>query len=312
MNFSQIIKKEIVNKHVKEEHCKKAFLAGYIRGAGVLFEQDEVIGLEIKASERVNSLIAEHLSQVYGVKEDDLILEGNLSAKKKVLTIFGDDLLNVLVDLEVFTLENGEYVLNFDLFGGKITQKECCLRAFFRGLFLACGTCTVPESDKNTNTGYHLQMAFSHSAPAGSVASKLAKFKIETKITRRKENYVVYIKSAESIKDFIAFLPAPVAVLNFTDLMINREISNKSNRQKNCDLGNLTKQVDASFKQIEAIKKLLNNNVLEQLSDDLKVTAKARVDNPEDTLNELAQKLSVSKSCLNHRLRKLVSLAGKL
>ena len=133
-----------------------------------------------------------------------------------------------------------------------------------------------------------------------------------TRIVKRREGYIVYIKSAEDIKDFLAFLPAPISVLKLTDLMIERELANKINRQKNCDLGNVNKQVEASVKQVKAIKKIDKIIGLEGLKPDLMATAKARLENPDETLNELAEILNISKSCLNHRLRKIVEIAEQL
>ena len=105
-------------------------------------------------------------------------------------------------------------------------------------------------------------------------------------------------------------MQAPKSVLKITDLMINRELSNNSNRQKNCDLGNLNRQIEAVAKQIDAINLLKEKGELDSLKPELLLVANARVDNPEETLNELAERLNLSKSCLNHRLRKLVSLAN--
>jgi len=128
----------------------------------------------------------------------------------------------------------------------------------------------------------------------------------------RRDSYVLYIKSAEEIKDFIAFLPAPVSVLKLTDFMINRELKNRSNRQKNCDIANVNKQVEAATKQLASIEKIEKIIGLDTLKEDLRRTAIARMDNPELTLGELAELLNVSKSCLNHRLRKLNVIAEEL
>jgi DNA-binding protein WhiA len=174
------------------------------------------------------------------------------------------------------------------------------------------GNCTVPTANDSVNTGYHLELSFSHYTPALQTSEKLAENNVITKITRRRESYIVYIKSAEEIKDFIAFLPAPVSVLKLTDLIINREIVNDSNRRKNCDLGNVSKQVEAAAKQISAIEKIEKTIGLESLKQDLALTAKARKEFSEDTLMELAERLDVSKSCLNHRLRKIVCIANEL
>ncbi len=312
MNFSDSVKKEILDKFNKDLHCKRAFLAGFVRGAGVLIEQDGEIGLELKmVSEQAKELVLEYLSTLFGLQTTATTTPVKKS-KKHPITIYGDDVITVMTGLGVFTFADGEYTVNFDMYGDSIIEKDCCLRAFFRGLFLATGSCSVPKKEHGGNTKYHLELSFSHSAPAQATAGKLRKFDIDCKITRRKESYIVYVKSAESIKDFLALLPAPKSVLIFTDLMVEREISNRTNRQNNCIVGNISKQVDASFKQVQAIKKLIKQGVLDTLSEELKTTALARIESSGATLSELSQELNVSKSCLNHRLRKLVELADRL
>ena len=135
---------------------------------------------------------------------------------------------------------------------------------------------------------------------------------INSKVTRRREKFVLYVKSAEEIKDFIAYVSAPKTALKITDLIINREFVNDVNRRKNCDLGNVSRQLDATFKQIEAINKIKNKIGFDGLSKDLKETAEFRLKYDGDSLIELAEKLSITKSCLNHRFRKLINIAKEL
>ena len=116
----------------------------------------------------------------------------------------------------------------------------------------------------------------------------------------------------KEIKDFIAFLPTPISVLKLTDLIISRDIINDSNRRKNCDLGNVNRQIEASAKQVDAILKIEQTIGLDGLKADLKEVAIARKKNPDETLLELAERLNLSKSCLNHRLRKLICIAKEL
>ncbi|MBE5734181.1 MAG: DNA-binding protein WhiA [Clostridiales bacterium] len=313
MNFLDSIKKEILNKNVKEKHCRIAFLAGLIRGAGSLYEEGDDIGLLIRANdEQTANFIEMSLKSLfdYDVREVS-VSEDKLNKKDKFyLSVSGEKAFDILTQLNVLEEDDGELLVNLKFYG-EITQKECCLRAFIRGLFVAIGNCTLPNENENSSTGYHLELNFSHYTPALETSEKLAKFNVSTKITRRREDYLLYIKSAEEIKNFLAFLPAPVSVLKLTDLMINRELSNNSNRQKNCDLGNVNKQVEASAKQIDAINKIKNTIGLDALKPDLKETALIREKYPEDTLSELAERLSISKSCLNHRLRKIVLLSSQ-
>lgn len=314
MNFAEVIKSEILSKPIKDKHCKKAFLAGIIRGSGMLYEKDGELGLDFKVnSEETAMLVTNFLYTLfnYDIREVS-VTEDRLNKKDRfVLSISGKETSEILKELEILIEQDGEDVVNLKFYGN-ITEKECCLKAFMRGLFVAVGNCTVPTAEDSANTGYHLELSFSHYTPALQTSEKLADNNVLTKITRRRESYIVYIKSAEEIKDFIAFLPAPVSVLKLTDLIINREIINDSNRRKNCDLGNVNRQIEASAKQIEAINKIDVTIGLESLKIDDRKVALARRENPDETLTELAERLNITKSCLNHRLRKIVCIAKEL
>ena len=314
MNFADSVKAEIFSKGIKEKHCRKAFFAGLLRGAGALYEKDGELGLDIKAGgEDAAEFIASQLKSVFNYDLREVsVSEDKLNKKDKfVLSVSGDVAVDILNEFEILVTEGDEQAVNLKFYGD-ITQKECCLRAFIRGLFVSSGLCTLPTENGNSSTGYHLEIYFSSYVTALETSNKLAEYNVITKIVGRRGGYIVYIKSVEEIKDFIAFLPAPVSVLALTELMINREMKNISNRQKNCDLGNVNKQIEASAKQISAIDKIESTIGIESLKKELAEVALARKENPEETLNELAERLSLGKSCLNHRLRKIVAIANEL
>ena len=314
MNFSETVKKELISKQVKDKHCKKAFLAGLIRGTGELYEKDGELGIDVRVSnEETAMLVSSFFKSVFDYEIREVsVSEDRLNKRDKIiLSIYGQKGIDILKDLEIITENEEELQVNLKPYG-LLTERDCCLRAFVRGLFIGTGSCTIPTVDDSTSTGYHLELVFSHYTPALETSEILASHNVITKITRRRESYIVYIKSAEEIKDFLAFLPAPVSVLKLTDLMINREIVNYSNRRKNCDLGNVNKQVEAAAKHISAIDKIDQIIGLSTLKPDLYQTAVARKENAEETLGELAERLNVSKSCLNHRLRKIVQISNEL
>lgn len=315
MSFSDTIKQEILNKPIKENHCKLAFLSGIIRGNGVLYKRDGELGIDFRVpSENCVFAVTMLLKSLFNYDVREVMVTDNPFSKKDkfIISIYGKGAVNIFKALGILSESEDEIQVSLDMFND-LVKEECCLRAFFRGLFISAGTCTLPnEGTRRNNTGYHLELSFSHSAPAQATANKLAKCGIYPKITRRKENFIVYLKSAEEIKDFIAFLPAPLSVLKMTELIINKEISNNSNRQKNCDLGNVNRQIEASIKQIDAINKIDKHFGLSWLKEDLYNVAIARKESPDETLQELATKLNVSKSCLNHRLRKIVCIANEI
>ena len=310
MNFGNTVKAEIISKPVKDKSVRRAFLAGLIRGSGTLYEKDGELGLEFKvADEKTAEVASDCLYSVCGYEVREVSFsEDRLNKKDRFyINISGDGELGALENLGI--LESTEDGINvcYDMLkicGGDDNR----IKAFLRGLFVSSGSCTVPEAGESRG-GYHLEMSFSHSATAESVAETLSKFGVIARITRRKESYVLYIKSAEEIKDFLALLPAPVSVLKLTDVIIERELCNNSNRQANCDVGNVNKQIEAAAKQIRAIEKIERARGLSILKPELYETAAARRNYPEETLSELAERLNVSKSCLNHRLRKIVCIA---
>lgn len=313
MNFGEIIKAEILGKHIKDSATKKAFLSGFIRGTGALYEKDGETGLMFKVfGEDTLELVSQYFSSLFDYELREITAEEDRLNKKYRFTVFinGDGAEEIILSLGILKRErDGGYSVNFDFYSDLKSEEE--FKAFIRGLFVSAGGCTVP-SVGGGGTGYHLELVFFHPQTASRTSEVLASHGIKTRITRRKESYLAYIKSAEEIKDFIAFLPAPVSVLKFTDIMIDRELKNDSNRRKNCDLGNVTRQVEASMRQAEEIDLLEKEGLLSSLKPELAETARARRNFPEDTMTELAERLSITKSCLNHRLRKISETAEKL
>ncbi len=181
--------------------------------------------------------------------------------------------------------------------------------AYIRGAFLGGGSCTLPS--EGGKTGYHLEIVFAERRLAREFCRTLTDLEIIPKLTERKESFVVYLKSKELISDFLSAVGAENALKKFSALVEKRDQANNDNRARNCIAGNADKAAIASVKQIVAIEGLKKRGVLGELSVELRALARARTDNPALSLQELADKLGVSKSCLNHRMRKLMELAGE-
>ena len=314
MKFSEIIKNEIVQKPHKTRELKRAFLAGIVRGTGSLYEKDGFVGLEFKVfGEKTAELVSLYLKSLFSYDVRELsVTEDRLNKKDKyVINVFGDEVEYILKELDVLREEKDGYKVNFDFYES-FNGNENSIKAFISGLFLSSGSCTVPLKKENKNTRYHLEIVFNHNVPAYQTMSTLLKYGVTSKIINRKDNFVLYIKSVEEIKNFLAFLPAPISMLKLIDLSINREISNVSNRQKNCDIGNVNRQLEAADKQLKAIKKIEENIGLNSLKPDLLQVANARKEFPDETVMELAERLNISKSCINHRLRKILEISKEI
>lgn len=187
-------------------------------------------------------------------------------------------------------------------------EEEHCQVAFLRGVFLAGGSVTDPMK------GYHLELATSHYHVGREVPALLREVGFSPKATVRKGNYITYFKQSDHIEDFLTKIGAPVSAMAVMTAKLERDLRGSVNRRVNCDAANLDKVVAAAQSQIEAIRRLEEAGALSTLPARLREAAQLRVDNPELTLSELAGMCDppVSKSALNHRLRRLVEHAEQV
>lgn len=184
-------------------------------------------------------------------------------------------------------------------------EEAHCQAAFFRGAFLAGGSVTDPGKS------YHLELATSHAAVGRESIALLQELGFTPKDTRRKGNHVTYFKQSHHIEDFLTTIGAPVSAMEIMTAKLERDLRGSVNRRVNCDAANLDKTVEAARWQMEAIYRLEERGMLENLPDKLKEAVDLRMAHPELTLAQLAELCTppVSKSALNHRLRKLAQLA---
>ena len=187
-----------------------------------------------------------------------------------------------------------------------VLEEDHCRTAFFRGAFLAGGSVTDPEKS------YHLELVTSHYYVSRELLVLLREAGFEAKETTRKSNYITYFKQSEHIEDFLTAIGAPLAAMEIMTSKLERDLRGSVNRRVNCDSANLDKTVAAAQNQIDAIHHLKEKGAWSSLPEKLRETAELRVNNPELTLSQLAELFQppISKSALNHRLRKLVELSG--
>ena len=185
-----------------------------------------------------------------------------------------------------------------------VLEEPCCRRAFLRGAFLAGGSVTDPRK------GYHLELTTSHHSVSREMLALMQEEEFFPKDAQRKGSSVIYFKQSEAIQRFLTAVGAPEHAGVMADTRMEKDLRGSVNRRVNCDAANLDKVVEAAQTQLEAIRNLERENVLETLPDKLQEAARLRRDHPEDTLSQLAELCSppATKSALNHRLRKLVEL----
>lgn len=187
-------------------------------------------------------------------------------------------------------------------------EEECCRASFFRGCFFAGGSITDPAKR------YHLELTGSHHQASRELEVLLRESGYPPKSVNRNGSSVTYFKQSDQIEDFLTLIGAPAAAMRIMSTKVEKGIRNSVNRRLNCDSANLDKAVEAAQSQGEAIRRLQAAGRLQELPDKLQETAALRLAHPELSLSELAEAFDppVTKSCLNHRLRKLMELAAGL
>lgn len=319
MSFSEQLKTEILSKRFKQSCCKMALLSGFLRSAGSLDGTMQSKGVVIKGFEfatesiLIRDFIKDIIIDLYGEIVDTTMYTDPISKKDRhILYASNDKAVELLKDLGIISVsEKGEssIVLGIDKY---VVENDCCKKAYILGVFLAVGVITVPKIDEKSRTGYHLEFAFSNNTLADEFCHLLSSCGFMPKNINRKSEKVVYFNKIEDILSVLAFFKTMKSYFSLEQITLEKDIRNDTNRIINCEMSNLNKQVDASLKQIKCIEQIENTIGLDGISPQLKVVALARKEYADSTLDELSKILGITKSCLNHRLRKIVEIAENL
>ncbi len=187
-----------------------------------------------------------------------------------------------------------------------VVEGECCKSAFLRGAFLAGGSVTDPEK------AYHMEFATTHQSVARQTDTLMREIlPFDPKAAARGGGQVLYFKQSEQISDVLTYLGAPVAAMGIMETKLEKELNNRVNRRCNCDDANTSKVVEAAQEQLGAIRILHARGQYTKLPAKLLQAARAREENPEASLTELAAMMEppITKPAMNHRLQKLVQMA---
>ncbi|HPG91901.1 MAG TPA: DNA-binding protein WhiA [Clostridia bacterium] len=310
VTFSQKVKNEILNtEKAVAPCCQLAYLSAIIRGAGSLAISSEGTGFEIVTGNLellkfVNSIT----KRLYG-KQNDIIADVGKGKQMFSLDCYDSSLMFdtgiLFVDENALTQINS----NIDKY---LLAENCCKKSYIKGMFLACGSLTVPEIKsykQETNASYHMEFQISDTNIAIQFAKLLNETGFAFKLTERSKNSVVYIKDKDSISDMLVYFGANACKFALEDVLIARSIRNDANRQTNCISANIDKTLEASERQIAAITKLIESGKLNLVDEKLRQTADMRMEHIDASMDELAILLGVTKSGVNHRIRKLIELA---
>ena len=290
MSFASDVKKELANLPLENDCCGAAMLAGMLCFGGK-FSVDDILTL--------NSEIYKLLDFLSEFCAERYLLCPTLIKRGGSYSLCLPDATMLLQELDV--IKSGQ--TGFSL---PDMMSDCCKRAFIKGAFLGSGTISSPEKQ------YHLEFSTSHFGLERSLCDLFSQFDIPAKSLRRKSKYVIYFKDNDVICDVLALMGAGRAALVISETNISKSLSNLYNRRDNCETANYDKTITASVKQILAINTIDRETGLDHLPKPLYELAILRLKHRDLPLASLAQMLNISKSGVNHRMRKIIEIAESI
>lgn len=306
MSYASDVKKELTTLEVHKENAKAELMA-LIRMNGSISLANRKIILNIQTenpaiARRIYKLILEF----YEV-ESKLVVRKKMKLNKNNVYVvrIANQAQEILDDLGIF--DNYQIVERVPI---ELLKDDSQVRSYLRGAFLAGGSVNNPETSR-----YHLEIYSLYEEHNDMISEMMNKYELNSRITDRRSGYITYLKEAEKIANFLQLIGATNAMLKFEDVRIMRDMRNSVNRLVNCENANMNKVANASTKQISNIQFIDDTVGLDKLPEKLYEVAITRMKMPEVSLKELSESLpsgAISKSGINHRLRKINEFADKI
>ena len=295
--FAQKVKTELCQPRVERKCCAVA------EAYGVLLYAHSFSAKEIRittASDELAARLPHLMRRAFGIDFDEPEKARGVKHSFRVT-----DLTKLCAVFDVVGNDMRSPALHIN-FG--VIEEPCCKASFIRGAFLAGGSVTDPEKR------YHLELAGNHRQASRELCALLTEMGFLPRMVIRGAATVIYFKQSEHIEDLLTKLGAPVAAMDIMTTKVDKAIRNGANRAMNCDIANVNKILEAATEQQSAIEALAKSGQLDRLPEKLQQTARLRLEHPELSLAQLAELCDppVSKSCMNHRMRKLNEEAKKL
>lgn len=304
MSFASNVKSEII--HIPRIQTEKiSELSAIFRNSGTLSDEIKIT----TENAGLARLVYQMVKEIYDIPIGTTVRKGYNFHKSYIYILrIKKRKKDILEDLGIVV--NGRYQKVPPCY---LVDDEDMMRAYLRGLFLSSGSVNDPKTSR-----YHLEFLVDDEKYAHFVSTLLNYFRLGSKVLKRESKYMVYIKEAEKIGDFLRIIKAMQAVLYFEDIRIYRDHKNMTNRLNNCEQANVDKMILTSTKQVEDIELLMNSDTYALLDDKLKEAADYRMKYPESSLAELSEIISletgnsITKSGLHHRLTKIKELSDKV
>ncbi len=303
MSFTVSIKEEIsTSPRLRTEMI--AELSAYIRNNGKITSQEIILTTE---NHFIVERVMEECQELFGILPEEETIENlNFSKKELYQITIKDHLEEIEKELGIVD-EKGIY---YDVVPKYIVDAEEEIKAYLKGSFLASGSINDPKTSR-----YHMEILISEPEEAVYVQKLLNGFDLNAKILSREKGYMIYMKEAEKISDFLKLLGATNAVLYYENVRIYRDQKNMTNRLNNCEQANMDKIFETANEQLKQIELIEKNDGIVLLDEKTKTALEYRKKYPEVSLKELAEIISLetghplTKSGLNHRMRKIKELA---
>ena len=312
MSYSSKLKKELCSVIPLARHCDIAEITALTMYIAKFELSEDKIKSIIFSTESHDIAIKYFtlLAKTFNIGNDIVVRKIDSFSKKGTYRLVLEDegLIKQILLTCKFPEKFKDIRKEYNVGSSIVLRQSCCKRAFVRAAFLAIGSLSDPQK------AYHFELNLGSEKEAESLKKIIEALGIEIKFIIRKKNYVLYLKEAEQISEILRLMEAPLALMDFENTRIVKDVRNSVNRKLNCEVANLNKTVVASLKQVEGIELIREKLGLESLPQNLKEVAYLRLEYPEASLKELVERMDgkVGKSGLNHRLRRLLEIAQNL
>ena len=296
MSFSSEAKNELCRLPLSRECCAVAECYGVLLYCHTFDSREIRI---VTANDGFAQRLPRLFRRAFSVTFDQLPAEGAQGKRTFLITDTG----KIRAILAAYGQESAvSHHINYGML-----ETDCCRQSFLRGAFLAGGSVTDPDKR------YHLELLTSYSGVSREAFNLMLEMGFSPKSSVRAGGYITYFKHSEAIEDVLTTMGAPLAAMGVMQAKMQKDMRNAVNRRVNCDSANADKIVSAAQEQLDAIRELDRLYGLTALPETLQETAMLRIANPESSLSDLAKLADppVSKSCMSHRLKKLLEYKGE-
>lgn len=306
MSYASEVKKELTAIKVHQKNAQAELMA-LIRMNGSIALANHQLILNIQTE---NPAIAR---RIYSLLKEFYHVESDIVVRRKMKLKKNNQYIVRLRYAAQHVLDNLGILQNLQIkerVPVELLDDEWMVRSYLRGAFLAGGSVNNPETSR-----YHLEIYSLYEEHNEMIAQMMNKFGLNAQTTARRSGFIVYLKEAEKIADFMSLIGATNSMLQFENVRIVRDMRNSVNRLVNCENANMNKIANASTRQIENIRLIDERVGLQTLPDKLREIAETRLAHQEVSLKELGELVPggpISKSGVNHRLRKLNAYADEL